>query len=288
MSSYLIGEIASTSQIIVQTRARIVDGGGDPSLEWVCLEDLSSGQQNNLSVAGLLLLLGADPQTDWLPSRLARDDHGFLLTGRDVPQAAWDSGQHRRDTASCQDTDRMSSRADFGGCSTVRLMTQPPEARPAPSGTADERTVMEGFLEQYRAIVVRKVDGLDDQLARRELVGSKTTIAGLIKHLRWVEEAWFVEVLAGGRRPAWRDDDPERQFRIGDEPLAGLVLDYRRVCERSRSIAAEHSLGDTGQHPRFGAVSLRWIYLHMIEELARHSGHLDVLREQLDGVTGFD
>ncbi|SDS89338.1 DinB family protein [Microlunatus soli] len=171
---------------------------------------------------------------------------------------------------------------------TSSEQVQAPPALPAPGGTADERTALEGFLEQYRAIVLRKVVGLTDQQARRQLVASQTTVAGLIRHLRWVEDAWFVEVLDGGRRPSWRDEDPEWQFRSGDESLAELINEYQQACERSRTIAADHALDDTGQHWRFGAVSLRWIYVHMIEELARHAGHLDILREQLDGRSGFD
>lgn len=148
--------------------------------------------------------------------------------------------------------------------------------------------MLEGFLEQYRAIVIRKTSGLSDAQARHSLVESGTTVLGLVRHLRWVEEAWFAEVLAGGARPGWRDEDPEWQFATADTTLSGLVDDYLEACERSRSIAGQHDLDDTGTHPRMGTVSLRWIYLHMIEELARHAGHLDVLREQLDGTTGFD
>lgn len=163
-----------------------------------------------------------------------------------------------------------------------------PDALPPPPGRGDERTVLEGFLEQYRAIVVRKVSGIDDETARSALVPSGTTLSGLVRHLRWMEEAWFVEVLAGGPRPQWRDTDPQRQFAPGTEPMAELVRDYQDTCERSRRIAAAHELDDTGHHPRMGEVSLRWILVHVIEELARHAGHLDILREQLDGQVGFD
>ena len=161
-------------------------------------------------------------------------------------------------------------------------------ARPAPPGTADERTQLEGFLEQYRAIVLRKTDGLDDELARRAELASGTTVAGLLRHLRWVEEAWFVEALQGSARPRWRDTDPQWQFRPGTESVAELRAAYAAACDRSREIAARHALDDTGHNPRMGEVSLRWIHLHMIEELARHAGHLDILREQLDGSVGFD
>ena len=163
-----------------------------------------------------------------------------------------------------------------------------PVALPAPAGTADERTVLEGFLEQYRTIILRKTAGVDDDRARQSTLPSGSTVAGLVRHVRWVEEAWFVEALGGAPRPQWRDTDPGRQFRAGTEPLADLVADYRRACDRSRVIAAAHSLDDTGHNPRLGEVSLRWILVHMIEELARHAGHLDILLEQLDGRVGFD
>lgn len=92
MSSYLIGEIAYTTRITVQTCTRIVDGGGEPSLEWLCLEDTRTGERTTVPSTGLFLLLGATPECDWLPDTLARDDHGFVLTGRDVPQATWADG----------------------------------------------------------------------------------------------------------------------------------------------------------------------------------------------------
>jgi len=168
-------------------------------------------------------------------------------------------------------------------------MIELPAAVPPPSGTGGERAVLEGFLEQYRTIVVRKAAGLDEEPSRRRLVGSLTTVAGLVKHLRWVEQAWFVEVLEGNPRPDWRDTDPDWQFRLGpDDNLTALISDYQAACERSRRIAVTHDLDDTGTHPRLGVVSLRWIYAHMIEELARHGGQLDILREQLDGEVGFD
>lgn len=148
--------------------------------------------------------------------------------------------------------------------------------------------MLEGFLEQYRAVVIRKAAGLTDEQAREPGVASGSSVAGLIRHLRWVEEAWFTEVLDGAARPAWRDENPEWQFAAGTDPLSTLVEEYQEAGARSRTIAAVHGLDDTGEHPRLGTVSLRWIYVHMIEELARHAGHLDILREQLDGTAGFD
>jgi hypothetical protein len=80
---------------------------------------------------------------------------------------------------------------------------------------------------------------------------------------------------------------PNATFRIelGDT-VEGLIADYDRQCELSRQVAAQHQLADTAPHPHLGKVSLRWIYVHMIDETARHAGHADILREQIDGTAG--
>ncbi|UYM05502.1 FAD-dependent oxidoreductase [Solicola gregarius] len=92
MSSYLIGEIAYTPRITVQTSTQVIDGGGDPGLEWLCLEDTRTKERATVRAQGLFLLLGATPECDWMPDALALDDRGFVLTGRDVPQHAWTDG----------------------------------------------------------------------------------------------------------------------------------------------------------------------------------------------------
>ena len=92
MSAYLVDEIRYNTRISVQPSAQVVDGGGDGRLEWVCLRDVETGQESRREVRGLFLLLGAEPHCDWLPSVVARDDNGFVLTGRDVPQDAWVDG----------------------------------------------------------------------------------------------------------------------------------------------------------------------------------------------------
>jgi len=158
--------------------------------------------------------------------------------------------------------------------------------------TADERTLLEAFVEFYRAAVVRKVRGVSEEDARLRLVGSATTLGGIIKHLRWVELNWFERVLAGRPNtdlplPPWTDEDPDADFRLEpDESLDQITAEYEQQCARSREIAAGRSLDDTGQHRRLGKVSLRWVYVHMIDETARHAGHADILRELIDGTTG--
>ena len=92
MSSYLIGEIEYNSRIRVRTCTTVVDGGGDGGLEWLCLEDVRTGQRTTVSASGLFLLLGAEPHCDWLPPAVSRDERGFVLTGRDVPRDRWADG----------------------------------------------------------------------------------------------------------------------------------------------------------------------------------------------------
>ncbi|MFL6004041.1 MAG: NAD(P)/FAD-dependent oxidoreductase, partial [Nocardioides sp.] len=93
MSSYLIGEIEYNNRISARTCTTVVDGGGDGGrLEWLCLEDVRTGARTTVAAAGLFLLLGADPHCDWLPPAVARDERGFVLTGRDVPRDRWVDG----------------------------------------------------------------------------------------------------------------------------------------------------------------------------------------------------
>jgi uncharacterized damage-inducible protein DinB len=177
-------------------------------------------------------------------------------------------------------------------CAYVTSPPLPPErplGRDEQVGTGSEREVLEAFLDLYRDIMVAKVAGLSTEAARRRLVPSSTTLAGLIKHLASVEREWFRGIL--GQRPAEQvgvrvtDDgwgiDP-------DETIDDLVVDYQRACDESRAVAARLALDDSVPMPRLGQVSLRWIYVHLIEESARHAGHADILREQTDGATGFD
>ncbi len=162
-----------------------------------------------------------------------------------------------------------------------------PDRREHDSG--DERSTLEAFLDDYRDIVVRKVSGLSDADARRKLVASPTTVGGLIKHLRWAEYGWFDQLLQERSSDNRRTHERSWEFDfLPEESLATLIAEYQTQCEGSRRIAARFPLGHAVPHCRIGTVSLRWIYVHMIEETARHTGQIDILREQLDGATGFD
>ncbi len=167
----------------------------------------------------------------------------------------------------------------------------PPLAPDELVSTGSERAVLEAFLDFHRQVLIRKVQGVSDQEARQRRVPSMTTLAGLVKHMIGVERGWFQRVLAG--RPV--EDigpnvggGPDSWELSEDETVDTLVEEYKLTCERSRQTAARFALDDAVPHRRLGHVSLRWIYVHMIEETARHVGHADILREQTDGATGID
>ena len=167
----------------------------------------------------------------------------------------------------------------------------PPRTRPP--GAADERTQLTGWLDLQRALVHLKCAGLAEADAHRPLLATSPgmTPAGLVTHLRWVEHAWF-EVLLADRPVAGNPmfgDTPDDTFDAGGAPLAGLLDAYARQCAVSDGIIAATSLDAFGRHPHHGAgeLTVRWVLLHVIAEVARHVGHLDVVREQLDGVRGY-
>ncbi|HEV2255502.1 MAG TPA: DinB family protein [Streptosporangiaceae bacterium] len=155
--------------------------------------------------------------------------------------------------------------------------------------TGGERQVLETFLDLYRDILKRKLTGLSDQQIRQRHVRSQTTLGGLAKHLAAVEREWFQVVLAGRSEDELGAPPPGDGWTLSsDDTAETLLAGYERACADSRRAAAGLSLDHCVPHPRLGQVSLRWIYVHMIEESARHAGHADILREQTDGATGFD
>jgi uncharacterized damage-inducible protein DinB len=156
-----------------------------------------------------------------------------------------------------------------------------------------ERTVLTTFLDYARDTVHAKCAGLSDADARRApLPGSPLMmISGLVSHLRWVESSWIEATLLGGAIGApWTGDDPDREFRIAvGVPLAQLLAEYRAACARHRDLVAPLDLDSPSRGVldwRTEPVTLRWILLHLIEETARHNGHLDILREHADGARG--
>lgn len=161
---------------------------------------------------------------------------------------------------------------------------------------ADERTMLTAYLDYQRATLVWKASGLTQEQMGRTIASSSLTIAGIVNHLALVEDSWFTEDFAGQPMPApftdvdW-DADPDWEHRTAlDEAPEALLARYAAACDRSRAVvAAAESLDapSVAIAKREGQpFTLRWILVHMIEETARHNGHVDLLREAIDGLTG--
>lgn len=142
--------------------------------------------------------------------------------------------------------------------------------------TAGERELLEGFLEYHRRVVSGKVPSL-------------TTPLGLVKHAAAVERNWFQHYLAGRPREqiAGNSRGDTASWQVGnEETIASVIAEYEDACAESRRIAAGFALDHTVPQDQLGPVSLRWIYVHILREHARHIGHADIIREQIDGATG--
>jgi uncharacterized damage-inducible protein DinB len=165
-----------------------------------------------------------------------------------------------------------------------------PERRDPPE-IASEAETLPAFLDYQRASVFVKLRGLDREGATRRLVPSVTTILGVVKHLAYVEAWWFQDIFTAREVSyPWTDEDPDADFRVeDDDTVESVTALYQTMTEESRTIIAAAQMDDVSArvHPRRGtSFTLRWILLHMIEETARHLGHIDILREQIDGATG--
>ncbi|MDO9379527.1 MAG: DinB family protein [Nocardioidaceae bacterium] len=158
---------------------------------------------------------------------------------------------------------------------------------PAP----DERSTLLQMLAYVRATAVEKVEGLSDADAQRAPLATSplTTPGGILNHLRWVEADW-IETRFAGRpdRAPWTDEDPDAELRLGlTLPLAEVVAGYLEQTAACDAVIAEVDLDDLAAVPvRDFHQNLRWTLLHLVEETARHNGHLDLLREMADGVVG--
>ncbi|WP_431040961.1 DinB family protein [Streptomyces sp. P1-3] len=155
---------------------------------------------------------------------------------------------------------------------------------------ADERTMLEGWLDFHRETLAAICDGLsDEQLREASAPPSMLTLLGLVRHMAEVERAWFRRVLPREEIAPiyYTEEDLDGDFRVSDQDTGKEALaTWHAEIAVARENAARHSLDDTGFWTRKDAdVSLRWIYVHMIEEYARHNGHADLIRERIDGAT---
>lgn len=148
--------------------------------------------------------------------------------------------------------------------------------------TAPERALLEGMVDAQRAEIAGLLDDLSEEESRARLVPSLTTPLGLVKHATFVEQVWFHARVAGvSRAELGVPDTVDESFALEDgDTVDGVRRSYLEACERSRAIAAEHDLDEQFEW-HHGPVSLRFVYAHMVAELARHAGHGDILVEQL-------
>jgi uncharacterized damage-inducible protein DinB len=162
--------------------------------------------------------------------------------------------------------------------------------RTEPAFVLGERDMLEAWLEFHRVTLLLKCEGLDDEARKRRPVAtSKLSLHGLVRHMGEVERNWF-------RRALLREDDAPHiwaQPGVDDSELVPLdaadwdtdLALWQAECEASRLAAAGFQLDDAGVR-QGEPCSLRWIYVHMVEEYARHNGHADLIRELIDGAAG--
>ncbi|MBO0776459.1 MAG: DinB family protein, partial [Actinobacteria bacterium] len=161
--------------------------------------------------------------------------------------------------------------------------TAPQIARADPPPSGDERTLLDAWLDYHRQTLLLKCAGLTAaELTLRSVEPSGISLLGLLRHLAEVESSWFRRRFAGEEFPFLfsSEQNPDGEFADVDEADAEQdYAVYLREVELARAAAAGHSLTETFFHPlRQVEMSLRWVYLHMIEEYARHNGHADMIR----------
>ena len=177
--------------------------------------------------------------------------------------------------------------------------TTPRSASPA-VGEAGQDDMILGFLQYQRDSVLKIVEGLPEEAWQTPVVPSGWTVAGMLRHLGGVEHHWLQHVTTGLMEEPPADEEAGDEEEGGYDPLAAftcgwpsadLIANYRDECRRSDEVLAVTPLRTAplglGFHPdpeyTKQITSVRWIVLHVIEETAAHSGHLEIARELLDG-----
>jgi uncharacterized damage-inducible protein DinB len=169
--------------------------------------------------------------------------------------------------------------------------TAPHASRDDPSWAGEERIMLETWLDFHRQTLLHKCSGLSpEQLALRPIEPSTLSLLGLVRHMTDVERSWFRRRFAGESvGPIYFSDErPDGDIDDGvpaDAPAA--FANFSAEIDAAREAVAGRSLDEMFVHPRSNQeMNLRWVYVHMIEEYARHNGHADLIRELIDGVTG--
>ncbi len=155
-----------------------------------------------------------------------------------------------------------------------------------------EYGALENFLDAQRIGLIRKVEGVSDELARQAPTASSLSLLGLIKHAATWEQRWFQVIMAGRQSPdRWPEVMPEphdAELIIRDsDTVMHWIAAYREHIETSNAIAAAMDLDAPCVRADLIECNMRYVLFHMIEETARHAGHADIIRETLDGSRGI-
>jgi uncharacterized damage-inducible protein DinB len=158
-----------------------------------------------------------------------------------------------------------------------------PDAGP-PDVDGSEAETLTAFIGYLRASIVAKVCGLSEEDARKPMVGSGTNLLGLLKHVAHIEVFWLHQVFAGGPADLMPND------KLADaDTIESLTAAYREIASASDAIvAATPDITTRASQAEFrqAPTTLRWILIHLVEEIGRHAGHVDIIREQIDGAVG--
>lgn len=163
------------------------------------------------------------------------------------------------------------------------MMAASPDVGP-PDVDGSEAETLTAFIAYLRASIVAKVSGLSEDDARKPLVGSGTNLLGLLKHVVHIEVFWLHQVFAGISADAMPSD------KLTDsDSIESLTAAYREIASVSDAIvAATPDITTRAKQAEFreAPTTLRWILIHLVEEIGRHAGHADIIREQIDGAVG--
>lgn len=165
---------------------------------------------------------------------------------------------------------------------TVTRMDAMPTMDPT-TYRAPLRLQLDAFLDEHRAMLRGCLDGLTEEQARRSLVPSRTTLLGLVKHATFVEKVWFDEAITRrSRAEIGTAAGPDESFILDPGDTIDSVRQVHiAACADSRRAVADLDLDHIVEGNRRGPLPLRWVYLHVLRELAQHCGHADILREQI-------
>jgi uncharacterized damage-inducible protein DinB len=154
--------------------------------------------------------------------------------------------------------------------------------------TGGEKESLHASLNRHRDVMLWKLEGLDEDQLRRPMTPSGTNLLGLVKHLASVEYGWFCETFGRESDPIpFDENDPDADMRAEPhETTTGIVDYYGRARAAADRVIDEVDPDDLGTAWFGDKVSMRWVLIHMVEETARHAGHMDIMRELLDGATG--